>query len=171
MKINVSINDDKFLKLLDRAFAASGDLTIPLNTIADEWLKGNDALQSLKSPPPMWEDLMPITKKSKERNFGYIYPILMATGRLYASITHPRGQETIADVIGKRSLILGSRVPYGRYHQEGTRFMPARPFVMFGPEQIKDYNDGQPTNQRIKRWSDILTNWINGSIQNKPSKI
>jgi phage gpG-like protein len=57
--------------------------------------------------------------------------ILVHTGRLYESVVTPNGTsdtiwETSAD---PAYLIFGTSVPYARYHQTGTRRMPARPFM------------------------------------------
>lgn len=156
MVIKVKVDDSGFKKLMATAYKKTGDLTVPLNIIADEWLKGNEVFYRFTSgPPALWKDLSLSTKKSKQSMFGYIYPVLFATGRLLASITHPRGQETIADVVGKQSLILGTRVPYGQYHQ--TR----RPFIIWGAEQVSSGSNWEtPTNERIERWKDILNSWI-----------
>jgi len=73
-----------------------------------------------------WEELSPVTIDRK----GFSQ-ILVHTGRLYESVVTPNGTpdtiwETSAD---PAYLIFGTSVPYAKYHQTGTRRMPARPFM------------------------------------------
>jgi phage gpG-like protein len=73
-----------------------------------------------------WEELSPVTVDAK----GFA-KVLVKTGRLYESVVTPNGTsdtiwETSAD---PAYLIFGTSVPYAKYHQTGTRRMPARPFM------------------------------------------
>ena len=86
-----------------------------------------DIFLSEVSPGGMpWEELSPVTVDAK----GFS-KILVKTGRLYESVVTPNGTsdtiwETSAD---PAYLIFGTSVPYAKYHQTGTRRMPARPFM------------------------------------------
>lgn len=64
-------------------------------------------------------------------------PILTRTGRLRASLTRAHDPDHIFTT-SPGTLIFSSRVPYGKYHQFGTRFMPPRPPVRFN-EAAKRY--------------------------------
>jgi phage gpG-like protein len=73
-----------------------------------------------------WEELSPVTVDAK----GFA-KVLVKTGRLYESVVTPNGTsdtiwETSAD---PAYLIFGTSVSYAKYHQTGTRRMPARPFM------------------------------------------
>jgi len=57
-------------------------------------------------------------------------PILVRTGDLEKSLTDPHDPNAVC-VEGRGELTLGSRLPYGLYHQTGTRRMPARPLIQF----------------------------------------
>jgi len=52
--------------------------------------------------------------------------ILVDSGALRGSLTQAGHPEQIVE-LGRDSLLYGTRVPYARFHQRGTRRMPARP--------------------------------------------
>jgi phage gpG-like protein len=59
--------------------------------------------------------------------------LLVATGALRASLATQTGEsERVATATEMR---FGTRVPYGRFHETGTKRMPARPFIGM-PEAI-----------------------------------
>ena len=66
-------------------------------------------------PAGKWADLQPSTIARKSGR-----QILVDTGRLHSSI---------AMVVGKNEVEVGTNVSYGKFHQHGTRKMVARPFV------------------------------------------
>ena len=55
---------------------------------------------------------------------------LWATGRLVASTA--AGAVGHVESIGRASLTIGTNVGYAGYHQDGTRHIPARPFLGVG---------------------------------------
>lgn len=70
-----------------------------------------------------WKALSPWYAWYKEQAFPG-KPILQRTGALVTSLTKlPLGIQQI----GYREAAFGTDVPYGIYHQTGTRWMPARP--------------------------------------------
>jgi len=81
-----------------------------------------------------WQELSPAYAKIKEELYPG-KPILERTGDLMRSLTSPNDENAVR-IDGRKSLTLGSRVPYGIYHQTGTRKMPARPEVQL-PEAFK----------------------------------
>jgi phage gpG-like protein len=70
----------------------------------------------------------------KERHFGDL-PILQRTGRLYQSLTNRSSPDFVFDYTARR-MTIGSTVPYGVFHQFGTRHMAQRKEVQFS-EQTK----------------------------------
>lgn len=148
--------DSSFQKKLEEVYAATSDLTIPLRLMAESWFRGNKSIFALKGPG-RYDDLTERYKKYKQKHFGFVYPILMATGRLAASITWPIGGESINFIVNKNTLVLGTEVEYGIYHQSDTprNKMPYRPFLFVGVEQIAP-NDIR--NNRLKNWMTILEN-------------
>lgn len=70
---------------------------------------------------PGWAQLSEDTQRIKAAN-GMDASILRATGALYDSLTRMAGVSE-----GRRdALAFGTDVPYARFHQHGTRFMPKR---------------------------------------------
>lgn len=130
------------------------DLTIPLTLIAQSWFKTNRAIFSLKGPGK-YKDLSEKYKKIKARKFGSPYPILLASGRLAASITVPGASESINKILNKKNLILGTTTPYAAPLQFGSKFMPARPMVLIGSEQVSP----EGVNRRLEAWVKILAKY------------
>lgn len=74
-----------------------------------------------------WKELKPETVGYKEAHFPG-KPILQRTGDLYASLTNPNDPNTVR-MEERKTLTLGSRIPYAIYHQTGTEKMDARPEI------------------------------------------
>ncbi len=161
--------DSDFQKKLDEVFKATQDLTIPLSLMAKQWYKGNQSIFALTGPG-RYEDLSDKYKETKKRKFGFVYPILMATGRLMSSITGEPGGESINLIENKNTLILGTSVPYGIYHQSAKdrgkgptgREMHYRPFLFVGVEQIAPNDIKQ---NRIKNWITTLDNYMDSVLK------
>lgn len=166
---------EELRKAIRAALREVDDLTIPLTLISQSWYKTNKAIFALKSPGKYadlssrrffawWEAKGSPLRKWYEGGYkeyklakvGFVYPILKRTGRLEGSITNPTHPETISSILNRKVLLLGSRVDYGRYHQTGTKKMPARPFLLIGPEQVAP----QGINNREKAWTNILKNYV-----------
>ena len=178
----------KFGKLLKEAAQKSGDLRQPFKEITASWYKTNKIhIFNLKGPGK-YTDLSekpfyaywlspnnPKTSKILSNNNGSIYfkqgykdykvasgyklyPILKASGKLMKSLTIPTDRNTIASVLNKRTLILGTKVeskkgaPYPTYLNFGTKKMPARPFMFIGTGSGKMAR--QPwVKRRLKAWT------------------
>ena len=83
-----------------------------------------------------WKPLHPDTYRQKVRNFG-TQPTLVANGRLMSKVTkRPFGYENI----GKKSMSVGTKLPYAKYHRTGTRYMPKREFMVFDRKMVREYN-------------------------------
>jgi len=152
-------NAEEFRAALTRASAKVADLTIPLQLIAQDWFDSNAAIFSLKGPG-QYPDLSPTYKKAKQRQWGFIYPILKASGRLENSITDPGSPDSINEIRNKNTLIIGTAVPYGVYHQsDGPRKkLPLRKFLFIGPES-QFTNKGRIAG-RLERWTSILNDYV-----------
>lgn len=157
-EVKITVDEDgRFQDALNRAKGVSDDLRIPFSAIGQHWFQGNRAIFSLRGPG-QYTDLAESTKKEKQRKVGFVYPILKRTGALEKSITNPRDQNAIYEP-GKQVLILGSRIPYGIYHQSSgprTR-LPYRPFVFVGPETPYATQDQK---KRPQVWLEILNDYV-----------
>jgi phage gpG-like protein len=81
-----------------------------------------------------WKELSAIYEGWKEVHFPG-KPILQRTGDLYASLTSGTDANAVKRE-ERKTLTLGSRIPYAIYHQKGTEKMPARPEIQL-PEAFK----------------------------------
>jgi phage gpG-like protein len=152
--IEIQVFDRDLQKAIRQTINDVGDLTIPFGLIAQSWFKTNRAISSLKSPGK-YKDLSEAYKPTKKKKWGYLYPILGASGKMLSSITLP-GPDSINMVINKTTLVLGSKVSYGKYHQYGTNRMPARPWILLGPEQVAP----PEINRRKDAWIKVLQDFV-----------
>lgn len=152
-------NDVLFKKALERAASVTADLTLPLTQIGQDFYKSEKAIFKLKGPG-QYPDLAPSTKNFKFRKFGFRYPILKATGRLEKSVTTRSSPDSIFQIIKKQTLIIGTSVPYGIFHQsdDPRTTLPLRKFLFIGPE-AKKFARG-PTAGRPGRWLNILNQHV-----------
>jgi len=77
-----------------------------------------------------WAALSPKYKVWKQQHFPG-QPILVRTGALRQSLTWQGGQLGPGGVFTPMPgwVVLGTSVPWARFHQHGTKRMPARPFM------------------------------------------
>jgi phage gpG-like protein len=74
-----------------------------------------------------WKELSPEYAKWKEAHFQG-KPILERTGDLLRSLT-VEGDPNAVFIGERKTLAMGSRIPYAVYHQKGRKKMPARPEI------------------------------------------
>ena len=137
-------------KAFREALSAVDDLSPALDTIADHFLTSRRFIFDKKAVSRrQYPELSPIYAKRKTawKKRGFVmrqgvkiktapagnkpYPILLLTGRLRDSVTK-RGGENIT-AVGRRSLEIGTSVPYGQYHND-PEIKPYRPFLFWGAE-------------------------------------
>ncbi|AYD81509.1 tail completion or Neck1 protein [Arthrobacter phage KBurrousTX] len=91
-----------------------------------------------------WSSLSPDYGAWKQRHYPG-KPILQLTGDLVESMTErPFG----VDIISHNQMVIGTAVPYARFHQDGTEKMPARPIVQ------------KPSGRDRLQFAKYLQNWI-----------
>lgn len=98
-------------------------------------------------------------QKRKLKKFGFDYPLLVATGKLAASMTNPNAAGSV-NIITNLSLVIGTTVAYGIYHQsdDPRRKIPLRKFVFIGPEAQRFATSDQMG--RLERWMNYLNDHI-----------
>lgn len=106
---------DDFRAMMARQFATEG------------WAEGTP-----------WAERAPSTLRRRRASTSILYE----TGALLRSLTEPGAAGHVEELEGY-SLTLGSRLPYARYHQTGTRRMPARPLIVL-------------SGARVERWTEIV---------------
>ena len=157
-------NDRAFRNSLLRARQQVSDLTLPLTFIAKDWFRSNKAIFALKGPG-QYPDLKPKYKIAKQKNWGFIYPILLASGRLSGSLLDPKNPESINYILNKDTLVVGTKVPYGIYHQsdEPRSKIPLRKFLFIGPES--QFNSNGDVAGRLTRWLGYLNGYVLAKMQ------
>lgn len=155
VKVGATVHDKKLQAALKKAGAKVSDLSTPFKLITESWYRSNRAIFNLKGPGK-YADLKPDYKKAKQREYGFVYPILKATGRLERSMVDPSGSEGVRQVINKKALFLGTKVPYAGFLQQGTRRMKARPVVLIGSEQVSPPG----LNRRLEAWIAIIEDYV-----------
>lgn len=168
-------NDKIFRAALERARAEVKDLTVPLKNIARDFYKSQKAIFQLKSEG-QYPDLGGFDpgrevwpggptrrehyKAQKKRKYGFVYPLLKATGRLEKSLTDGDSGEAVNQIVNKDTLYLGTEVPYGIFHQsdEPRSKIPLRKFLFIGPE-ASQFAKG-PLAGRPERWLNIMNDYV-----------
>lgn len=152
--VNIKVFDKEFQKAVDQTLKNVSDLTIPFNLITQSWFKSNRSIFTLGGPGK-YADLSPGYKRVKQAEWGFTYPILKAKGDLMDSVTKPGDTNSIAQILNKKTLVLGSKDPKAEFHQLGTNRMPARPFVLLGLEQVAP----PEVNRRREAWIKVLSDF------------
>ena len=151
-------NDRAFYAAIERAKKVTSDLTIPLTLIAKDFYKSEKSIFMLKGPG-QYEDLKDATKEDKRRGGFSVYPILARTGRLGDSLTNPTHPDAINQIVNKRTLVIGTGVSYGVFHQSDRprNKIPLRKFLFIGPESRFANADQQG---RLGRWMNIMNAFV-----------
>lgn len=178
-------NDTKFRAALERAKGVTDDLRVPLTLITKDFYRSNKAIFMLKSAG-QYPDLggfspdTPVSLRGrqvtrrvaaqfrKKQMWGFVYPILKGSGRLEGSVTDPTHADAVNQIINKRTLIIGTTVPYGVYHQSDRQRskIPLRKFLFIGPESKFANSDQQG---RVGRWMNILNAYVLQKLKQKGS--
>lgn len=171
-----NVDPDKRLeKAIKKASKQLDDLTIPYRLMTREWYKGNRSIfDEGRKGPGKYIDLSPKYKKAKTKAIGSPYPILRGflkpkgqpaskSGRLAKSMTDPSDAGTVATIVNKKILVLGTKVtgkggvPYPRILHLGLGRMPGpRPFVLIGGEQVAT----NQVNKRRENWVELLSDYV-----------
>jgi phage gpG-like protein len=164
--VNFEVDPQKKLsQILRDASKQVQDLTLPLNLIAQQWFKSNNAIFALKGPGKYTpfqgrkdKDGKTRYQKQKIADHGFDYPLLLAGGRLMRSITDPKDTSSVNQIINKNSLVVGTSVEYAIYHQSkaARSVIPRRPMILFGNEQVAPGS----LNIRISQWQKILYDYV-----------
>lgn len=159
-------NDKRFSKALQKASKEIGDLRIPLTLISKDFYKSQKAIFMLQGPGqyPDFKGEETGSGLTRYQNFklikyGFDYPLLKATGALEDSVTKPSDKNAINQITNKRSLVIGTKIKYGIYHQSDKprSVIPQRKFLFIGPESNFANNDQKG---RPERWAGYLNAFV-----------
>lgn len=156
-------NDAKFRAAIKDAGSRVSDLRLAFELIALNWLKSN-ITQFTLSKSGLYPPLSPAYAERKARLFPGA-SILVATGRLRDSVTQRGHRDNIIEV-GKQFLVMGTKTPYGIFHQSDAprRKIPLRKFLFIGPEAPQHARRADAG--RLERWLGILE----GEVQRQLDK-
>lgn len=165
-------NSQAFQKKLDELGAATNDFRIPFKLIASDFYRSNRKLFTLQGAG-LYQDLAPSSgqdgnpsttsnyKEQKQKNLGFVYPILVGQTRNLSNSILGKSHKYSQFFLGRKSLEMGSSVPYGKYHQGGgvRSKIPQRKFVFIdgGPA---DKSKDSSINGRRERWTSIIDTHI-----------
>ncbi len=163
-------NDRRFRNALEKASEVGQDLRVPFGLILRDFYKSEQAIFKLKGPgkyPVFKGEKDPKTGRTayqsrKLKKYGFDYPLLVATGKLAASLLGPNNPGSISKIT-KLSLIFGTSVEYGIFHQLGGNKIPLRKFLFIGPEAPTFATSDQMG--RMERWKGYLTDYITRQAQ------
>lgn len=148
-------NDRSFRNALARAKAGASELSQPLEAVGKDFFR-TQAPAFSSSGANRYPDLSPEYKAQKKSRWGFVYPILKASGLLEKSMVDPKDENAVAEVISGDTLILGTKLPYAPYVNA------SRPFLFIGPE-AKGASSEQAA--RPERWKRILEVHVLGKLQ------
>jgi len=161
-------NDKAFQNALTRAGEVVSDMRIPYALISADFYKSQQAIFQLKSAGqypdfagPKYKDTGKTRYQLKKiEKYGQEYPLLLATGVLANSVLGPSNRGSI-NVITPLTLIIGTSIEYGIYHQsDKTRRskLPQRKFIFIGPEASRFATSEQKG--RLERWLNIINDHV-----------
>ena len=109
--------------------------------LAKQFRRSKKAIFTEKKKFFAFKDLGPRYKKQKLKKWGKIYPILVASGQMALSVIDKHDPDAITEITSE-SLTIGSKDPILQYHEFGTRKMPQRRVMYWGPEAPTEKNLG-----------------------------
>lgn len=172
--ISYSIENDKLFKeALDDARDKVANLRLPFKLISMDFYKSQKAIFMLQGPGqyPDFGGIKPTSKstlRAKIAKFdraGFVYPLLMGKSqRIMNSTTSPNHSDSI-NVITDKVLIIGTKTPYGIYHQSDSprKKIPLRKFLFIGPEASRYATSDQMG--RLERWKRILKDYVDEKLK------
>lgn len=164
-------NDRRFRNALKRAADTFQDLRVPFGLILSDFYKSQQSIFQLKGPgryPPFKVSKKIVGgrvttesayQRRKLEKYGFDYPLLVASGKLAASLLGPNNTGSIAKVT-PLSLTIGTSIEHGIYHQSDLprRKIPLRKFLFIGPE-APQFATSQ-TQGRPERWLNIMNDFV-----------
>lgn len=148
---------------LNRLGKEISDFRIPFTLIASDFYRSQRKLFTLQSKG-LYVDLSEWYKKQKQKEVGFIYPILVGKSRALSNSTLGRDNLYSKFSISATTMVIGTTVPYGKYHQSDlprTR-LPQRKFIFIDGGKGDKSKDG--VNGRRERWIKIIDTHIDQLI-------
>lgn len=138
MKISVEMQDAELMAALTRLRRKTGNLRDVMDDIAstmqnsvEQNFKEESTRKPIKGRGGVWQDLAPSTKKARAKK-GKTGRKLQVTGQLLASLTTQATND---------SAMLGTNKKYARFLNDGTKKMPARPFMVIQEADVREFTE------------------------------
>lgn len=166
-------NDKSFRKGLDEAVKICTDMRVPFGLILKDFYKSQQSIFKLKGPgkyPPFkgerGTDGRTKYQRAKLKEVGFDYPLLVRSGKLAASTLGPSNPGSVSKITNL-SLVFGTSVPYGIYHQsdDPRSEIPLRKFIFIGPEASRFASSEQAG--RLNRWVGYINDHIARELAKK----
>lgn len=137
---------------LDYLAVAISDLRPLFEQFSADFYKDQKRLFQLKGPG-QFADLSPAYAETKQKKYGFKYPILFATGRLALSLLD-RNADGAVNIVEADSFEIGTSIDYAAFHHYGTSRMPRRPLF----EENED-------SALFRRWDRIADAYVKKIIE------
>lgn len=160
--VNAKIDRSSWDARLNKIIKGIDDLSPVLKVIAQSWFKSNESLIRPSNNTNRFEDLKEKYKRRKEKEVGFVYPIMYKRGDLINSLTRPTNVNAISKIINKKTLILGTKVPYAIYHQKGGSIIPRRPIVILNPKNEEERKAVSNQRNRAEAILNQLEEYVRG---------
>ncbi len=163
-------NDEDLARQIRKAQKQVGDLRFAMAEIARDWFKSNRTIFALKGSG-LFPPLSPAYKRTKENRAGQNLPILVGakkgggeSGMLRDSVTRMTDRNAIVK-IGKASVVIGTKVRHGIFHQSDEprkTLLPQRKFLFIGAEAPR--SAGSRITGRSERFKAIIANEVQSQL-------
>jgi phage virion morphogenesis protein len=132
IEIKTEVQDRELMNALNRLRRKTGNLRPVMNEIAETMrssVEENFKQESGRGKGGVWKDLAPSTLRARARK-GKTGKKLQVTGQLLASLQTK---------FSEQEALLGTNKKYARFLQEGTKKMPARPFLVIQQADVQEF--------------------------------
>jgi phage gpG-like protein len=142
-------------------------------SIASDWYRSNEQAFFVEGGPGLYQDLAPVPDGNPPTTSHYLmhkakvhppaYPVLVWGGRLKDSVTNPSSSDTVR-VITDKGMVLGTKVPYGIFHQSSSQprtHLPRREFLFnksIGESRLNIFESN------MLRWNRILVEYLKRQV-------
>jgi phage gpG-like protein len=129
---SITIDDGGLVATLNQMVQKAKNLRPLLKMFQVLMIRSFDLNFRYEGRPAKWAPLLKATIRRKKSS-----GILKDTGRLRLSTMSETAGGNITK-FASDSLIMGTSVPYAKFLQEGTKHMPARPFIIIQKEDAEE---------------------------------
>ena len=173
--VKYQLNSAEYDAAVKEALKQVRSLKPVFNGIAKEFYRTNNAIFKLKSSGKYpdfkgkrgRDGMTPYQRRKDSEVGGRGYPLLQYSGRLKASLVFRGSSEALEDISDK-SLVIGTAVEYGVFHQQpegrGKGIIPFRPFLFLDPATTAIAPDGS-LSRRSEAWVRAINKYVTRKLE------